>query len=261
MNNFRPESDIGGYADDLKGYGATQEIKSGTTKSFGTPTYRAPEQTSVIPLHNDIPAQKTIVSNASFTPQAYPDHSAEISKLNERLTGMGRMLTKEREESNKLITDLTSKLESTLEYIAEVLAKCSMKKYEIRPNKSETIGKISKAISMAKFAIGAIDKSGKSNRGSFASIEDMTATCDPILKEHALSIVIGTNRDEYNNYQLTLILSHESGEWFEFSAPLNELNELDVSKGGVYHQKVLAAEKYLRRSMYRSVLNLSETSD
>lgn len=259
MNNFRPESDIGGYADDLKGYGATQEIKSGTTKSFGSPTYRAPEQTSVIPLHNDIPAQKTIVSNASFTPQACPDHSAEISKLNERLTGMGRMLTKEREESNKLITNLTSKLESTLEYIAEVLAKCSMKKYEMRPNKSATIGKIAKALATAKNEIGDISKSGSGNRGKFTSIEDMNAACDPVLEKHGISIIIGEEKDEYNGYQLTLYLLHESDEWFQFSAPLNE-HEVD-NKIGVYHQKVLAAEKSLRRSMYRSILNLSEGNE
>lgn len=128
----------------------------------------------------------------------------------------------------------------------------------LMPNKSEELGDLSKAMAQAKAEIGSISKRGVANRGKFASLDDMFEVCDPIMAKFELSTTFGINTNEYGEFVLTMILSHSSGQWIENRALLKE-DRRPLQND--YHQALGAAEKYLRRYMYRAMLNLSENSD
>ncbi len=127
----------------------------------------------------------------------------------------------------------------------------------VYPNKSEQIGELSKAMASAKAEIGSISKGGMANRGKFATLDDMFEVCDPIMDKFELSTTFGISTNEHEDFVLIMILSHSSGQWIENRALLKE----NKRGAGDYHQTLGAAEKYLRRYMYRAMLNLSENGD
>ena len=167
-----------------------------------------------------------------------------LDTLSERFSGMGRLMM----ENNTKIAAKTDEIR------ADIDARCSPKRYTLIPTQSETIGKISEALS--KVQMFTTVKSGESNRGTFSSIADM-AEIKPFLEQHGLTITFHLGENEFGEYTLKQLVSHSSGEWLATKVLLHE--EAALSPGEGLIKKVGAAEKSLRRYMLRSMLNFGES--
>lgn len=130
-------------------------------------------------------------------------------------------------------------------------------KYTLKPTQSELTGELAAAMSKAKSEFGSIEKASTANRGKFASLIGMIEVIAPILNENNLdaSFLLGVN--EHGEYQMSLKVTHKSNQWFETTALLNEARATQND----FHQKIGAAEKYLRRYMLRSMFNLAEEGE
>jgi len=164
-----------------------------------------------------------------------------ITKLNERLNGMGKLMLESNARMEQAIADANNKPIIRLTF----------------PNKSETIGKIAAALSKAQREIGGVSGSGTANRGSFTTLEDMEEAASPVLDKYELSVSCQLSTNELGEFILVMVLGHSSGEWFESRALLREE---DASQSLPLHQKIGSAEKYLKRYMYRAMLCLADNS-
>ena len=165
-------------------------------------------------------------------------------KLTERFNGMGRAMV----EGNKAIT---TKIDENL--------KPQIGRYACffqGPMRSDQTGELAAAMAKAKAAFGAIVRGGTANRSKFATIEDMLEITLPILDELAIDASFHEMGNEHGDFALKLVVTHGSGQWWQTIAPMHV--EKVPDNISVYHQKINAAEKYLRRSMYRSMFNLAE---
>lgn len=165
-----------------------------------------------------------------------------IAKLHERLNGMGKLML----ESNTSMIQILD------------MAKQPPKSHLVAPHCSESTGKIAAALSKAQREFGGISGSGAANRGTFTTLEDMEEITTPILEKYELSVTPMLIYNEHGDFVQVMRLNHSSGEWFESRLILNE--EAIPGNGLTLHQKVGAAEKYLKRYMYRNILCLADNA-
>jgi hypothetical protein len=164
-----------------------------------------------------------------------------ITKLNERLNGMG-----------KLMLEANARLE---QIVVDAALKPAIR--QMHPNASPTTGKIAVALSNAQQEIGGIAGSGSANRGSFTTLEDMEEACAPILKNYELSVACHLITNELGEFVLVMRLGHSSDEWYESRALIRD----DQAQASLpFHQKIGYAEKYMKRYMYRAMLCLADNS-
>lgn len=164
-----------------------------------------------------------------------------ITKLNERLNGMGKLMLEANARMEQAVINANNKPIVRLTF----------------PNKSETIGKIASALSHAQREFGGVAGSGTANRGTFTTLEDMQEATTPILEKYELSVACQMITNELGEFVLIMTLGHVSSEWFESRALLREE---DASQSLPLHQKIGSAEKYLKRYMYRAMLCLADNS-
>jgi len=165
-------------------------------------------------------------------------------KLTERFNGMGRAMV----DGNKAIT---TKIDDS---IRPQVGRYACFFHE--PMCSDQTGELAAAMAKAMAAFGAIIKGGTANRSKFATIEDMLEITLPILDELGIAANFFELGNEHGDLALKLRVTHSSGQWWQTIAPMHV--EKVPDNISVYHQKINAAEKYLRRSMYRSMFNLAE---
>jgi len=163
-----------------------------------------------------------------------------FDKLTERFNGMAKCIG----ENQKTL----------LGKIEENSGKLIIPKYTLRPTRSDQIGEISKAMATAKAKFSSVLSSGKGNRGAYATIDDLVLTTAETLGALELDASFFEGMNEHGELTLSLLVSHSSGQWFETTTLLYE-NE---GTQGPYHQKVGAANTYMRRFMFRSMFNLGE---
>jgi len=164
-----------------------------------------------------------------------------IDKLGERFSGMGRTM-----------------MENNAKLYAKIDENIAPRLYMVRPNKSEQIGNLAAALAKAKMEFTPLVQSGESNRGNYATIDDMERSVLKGLEKYELSytFLVGTN--EFGEYVITLMLAHSSSQYLETSALLSDHQAPATTP---FHQKIGSAEKYLRRYMLRSLLCLDEENE
>ena len=167
---------------------------------------------------------------------------ASQAKLHERLNGMGKLML----ESNDAMHEVLD------------LANKPTRIYVVNPHCSESVGKIASALSKAQREFGGISGSGAANRGTFTTLEDMEEITTPILEKYELAVTPMLVHNEHGEFVQVMRLSHSSGEWFESRLLLKE--DSIPGNGLTLHQKVGAAEKYLKRYMYRNILCLADNA-
>ena len=118
---------------------------------------------------------------------------------------------------------------------------------------SNTIGKISQALSKAQ---GELESAKKDTNGygyNYSDLASVINTAKPVLFKNELAVtqLIGNTNSE--QVEVTTILSHASGEFFKSVAtlPLPEMKSVNLA------QKSGAAISYLRRYTYQAILGMS----
>lgn len=185
-----------------------------------------------------------------------------FNKLNERLDGLGKLMVNNQTKNDKLITDSQVKLAAALSDVQctlydKIEEKCKKSVYQLQPSQSEHIGELADALAKASLEFKIPTKSGKSNRGHYATIDDLKEATIPALSKNGLAVKFGIPGNEYGEFMMSVTLVHKSDQWMRDIAPLKE----NVANNGQLHQQVGAAEKYLRRYMYRAMLNLGEDDE
>jgi hypothetical protein len=144
---------------------------------------------------------------------------ASITKLNERLNGMGKAMVESNARLEQIVVDAAQKPAIR----------------QMHPNASPTTGKIAAALSNAQQEIGGIAGSGSANRGSFTTLEDMEEACAPILKNYELSVACHLITNELGEFVLVMRLGHSSDEWYESRALIRD----DQAQNSLpFHQKI-----------------------
>lgn len=166
-----------------------------------------------------------------------------FGKLNERFSGLG-----------KAVLDNFNRISSMVE-LATKPAPEPVKIRAVYPNHSETIGKITLALSQAKPEINDIKPTGVANRGNYATFDDMMEVIDPVLKKYELSVEGFLETNELGEFVAILMLSHSSGEWFKSRALLYENK---VTTTNIFHQQIGSAESYHLRNMLRAMFCLGK---
>lgn len=178
----------------------------------------------------------------------------EIQKLHDRLNSMAKFIADNDFKMGRQVERLGVQISNMANDILQ-----NIKTPELRKNKSETIGELAKALSKAQLEIGAVTKGSSAHRSKFASYVDMKEVCAPVLEKYGLSTTFDLLSDADGEvFFLTLTLMHGSGEWKETTAPIF----VDKAPESLpFHQRIGYAEKYVRRYMYRAMLDLAEESE
>lgn len=89
-------------------------------------------------------------------------------------------------------------------------------------NRSETLGKLSLALSKAQFQIKGAKKDSINPhfKTAYANLESVWDACREPLSNNELSIIQTIGRDETGIIFITTLLTHSSGEWISSSIPL-----------------------------------------
>lgn len=176
----------------------------------------------------------------------------DIIKLVE---GMDRKLTERFNTMAKSFVDMRSKVDQISDVVDD---KRFNRIYHVRPNKSESIGKIILALSKAQKEMGVTTGTGATGRGNAttANMPDLLETAVPAMERHELAYSFHVGSNEYGQGTITLLLGHSSGEWFEVTDFLHEdrtmVNEQEFQKrkGG--------AITYMMKNMFRAMLGMGK---
>jgi hypothetical protein len=122
-------------------------------------------------------------------------------------------------------------------------------------NKSETTVALFTAISkaQAKVSHAQIDSTNPHFRNEYASLESCIGAIKPALAENGLSLVQCPDRAENGDFILTSVITHASGEWISFSAPMI-LSKNDMQGLG-------SAVTYQRRYSLQALFGIGDTDD
>jgi hypothetical protein len=122
-------------------------------------------------------------------------------------------------------------------------------------NKSETTVALFTALSKAQSQVNhaQIDSTNPHFRNEYASLESCIGAIKPALAENGLSLVQCPDRADNGDFILTSIITHASGEWISFSAPMI-LSKNDMQGLG-------SAVTYQRRYSLQSLFGIGDTDD
>ena len=125
-------------------------------------------------------------------------------------------------------------------------------------NKSETIGKLSEALSKAQgeFKAAAFDATNPFLKNKYASLGSIIETAKPLMAKNGLSVsqlMVGSDQ----GMGITTILMHASGEWLEGTVML----PMGEEKGRSMAQSAGAIITYLRRYALASILGIYADDD
>lgn len=165
-----------------------------------------------------------------------------ISKTNERIDKMAKVIIERERQILSIINDNSKD-----------------RVYIVRPTQTEKVGALALALSKAQKEMGGVARTGSGNRGSFASMIDFEEAANPILEKYELSVAFQLDTNEYGEFVLRCKLMHSSDQWLENTVILHE--DKALNPGDKIHAKVAAAEKSLRRYMFRAILNLAEDDE
>lgn len=173
------------------------------------------------------------------------DTGLEIDKmlttLNDRITGLGKFIA----EGNKRIMDT-------------VLERMPVKQRPKEPMMSPSIRNLNNALSEARKHFKQPAKSKKGARSYYSSYDDLVAATRPALESRGIVVVFMPEANEFNEAALTIVISHDSGEWIRSTMPLHEYSiETAIS----HHQKIGSALTYLQRYMYNAALGIAGDFD
>lgn len=113
---------------------------------------------------------------------------------------------------------------------------------------------LAEALAKAQQKMPAVDKTGKANYGSYATLDHLIAKTRPVLNEHGLSISQWLSTDSAGRPVLQTVLYHESGESMSSDAPLFLGDRHTMQALG-------AAVTYARRYAWAAVCGISSEED
>lgn len=169
------------------------------------------------------------------------------SKINERLTGMGKLMI---DHKNSLSSQMLTLSENVFDLQSK---KIDVPRYTIHKHQSDDIGQLSLAFSKAFAAIEIATTNAAAHRNKYVDIDEINELIRIPLKENELSYDIGLNENEYGEFILIQTLAHSSGQWRQ---NICRIHDEQSSSTLPFHQRIGAAEKYMRRYMMRSLFNI-----
>lgn len=172
----------------------------------------------------------------------------QFAKLNERLTGMGKFIS----EGNQRIME--TMLEGNQRITDTVLERMPVKQRPKEPMMSPTIAHLNKALRDARKNFKEPQKNGSGHKGKYSTYDDLVTATLPALDAAGLAVIFMPEANEFNEPALTMVISHDSGEWIRSTMALREYEATQIKD---YHQKVGSAMTYLTRYMYKAGLSIA----
>lgn len=162
------------------------------------------------------------------------------------------------EEQKKAGFNLLQEIYATVQELKAATVVHSMKSLdESMPLCSKESDKLSEALAAAQGEYKAVITTGKSNRGTYATLNDYKIATGDALKKYSLSITQAPVAMDNGFTYLYTKLKHASGQ-FEAARVLLEPEQQKVMND---LQSFGSAQSYMQRYSYRSLVGITEPTD